>query len=133
MTLIPTNSTVSAPQVAQLFLKDVYRLHGLPRRIISDRDVRFTEQFWQELHRLVQTKLAMSSSFHPQTDGQTERANRKLEEMLRNYVRYRQDDWCEKLAYLEFAYDNAKNKTTGQTPFLLNFGQEPLEFSDLSC
>jgi hypothetical protein len=76
-------------------------------------------------------KLAMSSLFHPQTDGQTERANRTLEEMLRYSVSYRQDDWCEKLEYLEFAYNNAKNKTTGQTPFLLNYGQEPLEFSDL--
>jgi RNase H-like domain found in reverse transcriptase/Integrase zinc binding domain len=75
MTLIPTNSTVSAQQVSQLFLKDVYRLHGLPRKIISDRDVRFTGKFWQEIRCLVQTKLAMSSSFHPQTDGQTGRAN----------------------------------------------------------
>jgi hypothetical protein len=80
MTLISTNSTVSAQQVAQLFLKDVYRLHGLPRKIISDIDVRFTGKFWQELQRLVQTKLAMSSSFHPQADGQTERANKRLEE-----------------------------------------------------
>jgi N-acetylneuraminic acid mutarotase len=79
----------------------------------------------------VQTKLAMSSSFHPQTDGQTERANRILDEILRHYVSYRQDNWCEKLAYLEFAYNNAKNKMTGQTPFLLNCGQESLEFSDL--
>jgi hypothetical protein len=79
MTLIPTKSSVSAQQVAQLFLKEVYRLHGLPRKIISDRDVRLTGRFWQELHRLVQSKLAMSSSFHPQTDGQTERANRTLE------------------------------------------------------
>jgi hypothetical protein len=79
----------------------------------------------------VQTKLAMSPSFHPQTDGQTERANRTLEEMLRHYVGSRQDDWCDKLAYLEFAYNSAKNKTTGQTPFLLNYGQEPLKLSDL--
>jgi hypothetical protein len=131
MTLIPTNSTVSAQQVEQLFLKDVYRLHGLRRKIISFRDVTFTGNFSQELHRHVQTKLAMSSSFHQQTDGQTERGNRALEEMLRHYVSYRQDDWCEKLAYLEFAYNSAKNKTTRQTPFLLSYGQEPLEFSDL--
>jgi hypothetical protein len=85
MTLIPTNSTVSAQKVAQIFLKDEYRLHGFPRNIISDRDVTFTGKFWQELHRLVQTKLAMSSSFHPQTDGQTERANRTL----RHSVSYR--------------------------------------------
>jgi hypothetical protein len=78
----------------------------------------------------VQTKLAMSSSFHPQTDGQTERANRTLEEMLRHYVGYRQDYWCDKLSYLEFAYNSAKNKATGQSPFLLNYGQEPLDFSD---
>jgi hypothetical protein len=84
MTLTPTKSSVSAQQVAQLFLKEVYRLDGLPRKIVSDRDVRFTARFWQELHRLVHTKLEMSSSFHPQTDGQTERANRTLEEMLRH-------------------------------------------------
>jgi hypothetical protein len=84
MTLIPTKSTVSAQQGAQLFPKDVHRLHGFPHKIISDRDVRFTGKFWQELHRLVQTKLTMSSSFHPQTDGQTERTNRKLEEILRH-------------------------------------------------
>jgi transposase InsO family protein len=120
MTLIPTNSTVSAQQVAQLFLKDLYRLHALPRKIISDSYLRFTGKFWQVLRRLVQTKLAMSSTFHPQTDGQTERGNRTLEEMIRHYVSYRQDDWCEKLAYLEFAYNNEKNKTTGQTPLLLN-------------
>jgi hypothetical protein len=64
----------------------------------------------------------MTSSFHPQADGQTERANRTLEEMLRHYVSYRKDDWYEKLAYLEFSYSKAKNKTTGQTPFLLNYG-----------
>jgi Integrase zinc binding domain len=86
MTLIPTNSTVSAQKVAQLFLKDVYRLHGLPRKMVSNRYVRFTGKFWQELHGLVQTKLAMSSSFHTQTDGQTEGANRTLEKMLRHYV-----------------------------------------------
>jgi hypothetical protein len=72
----------------------------------------------------------MSSSFHPQIDGQTERANRTLE-MFRHYVGCRQDDWCDKLAYMEFAYNSAKSKTTGQTPFILNYGQEPLKFSDL--
>jgi hypothetical protein len=131
MTLIPTKSTVSAQQVSQLFLKDLYRLHGLPRKIISERDFRFTGKFRQELHRLVRTKLATSSSFHPQTDGQTERANRKLEEMLLTLRELQTRDWCEKLAYLEFSYNNAKNKTTGQTPFLLTYGQETLEFSDL--
>jgi Integrase zinc binding domain len=70
MTLIPTKSSVSAQQVAQLFLNDVYRLYGLLRKIISDADVRYTGMLWQELHRLLQTKLAMSSSFHSQIDGQ---------------------------------------------------------------
>jgi hypothetical protein len=78
----------------------------------------------------VQTKLEMSSSFHPQTDGQTERADRTLEEMLRHFVGCRQYDWCYKLTYLKFEYNSAKNKTTGQTTFLLNYRQEPLDFGD---
>jgi IS30 family transposase len=96
MTLIPTKSSVSAQQVAQLVLKEEHRLHGLPRKITSDRDFRFTGRFWQEFHRLLQTKIGAVASFHPQTDGQTERANRTLEEMLRHLVGYRQDDWCDK-------------------------------------
>jgi Integrase zinc binding domain len=71
MVLIPTQTAVSAKEIARLHFNYVYCRHGLARKAISDRDVRFTGKFWQELHKLLQVKLAMSSSFHPQTDGQT--------------------------------------------------------------
>jgi hypothetical protein len=74
----------------------------------------------------------MSSPFYPQTDGKTERANRTRKETIRHYVGYIKDNLCAKLAYLEFAYKNVYNKTKGQTLLLLNYGQEQLEFSDLS-
>jgi hypothetical protein len=98
--LIPTNTTATAKETAKLYFNNVCGRHGLARKIISDRDVRFTGAFWQELHRLLQVKLAMSSSFHPETDGNTERANRTMAEMVRHYVSHRQDDWYQLLPAL---------------------------------
>jgi len=121
----PTETQCSAAQVAHLFLHHVIRLHGVPQRIISDRDPRFTSKFWQELHRLLGTSLAISTSEHPQTDGQTERANRILEEMLRAYVNYKTDDWDLWLDTAEFAYNNSVNAATQTTPFRLNYGRDP--------
>lgn len=116
----------TAPEVANIFFRNVFRLHGLPRVIISDRDPKFTGHFWKTLHSTLGTKLAMSTAFHPQTDGQTEQANRTLEEMLRAFVNYRQDNWDTYLPALEFAFNNTKNCSTGFTPFFLNTGAEPL-------
>lgn len=122
---IPTTTTCSAPVVADLFLKNIFRLHGLPRSIISDRDTRFTGGFWKELMRLLDIKLKMSTAFHPQTDGQTERTNRILEEILRNYVNYAQSNWTEKLHLVEFAYNNSDQDSIGCSPFFLNYGFHP--------
>ncbi|KAJ9531193.1 hypothetical protein QJQ45_006631 [Haematococcus lacustris] len=83
---IPTTTSVTASTLARIFFDHVFRLHGLPKVIVSDRDPRFTSAFWQELFKLTGTHLNMSTANHPQTDGQTERANRTLEDMLRNYV-----------------------------------------------
>jgi transposase InsO family protein len=129
--LIPTVSTVSAKETARLYFNFVYCRHGLSRKIVSDRDVRFTGRFWQELHRLLQVRLAMSSSFHPQTDGQTERANRKLEEMVRHYVAYRQDDWYTLFPALEFAYNSSKHRAIGVSPFYVCTGRNPIKFEEL--
>jgi len=121
-----TVTTVTAPQLATIFFDTVYRFHGLPRVVVSDRDPRFTSKFWQELFkRCFGTKLAMSTATHLQTDGQTERANRTLEDMLRPYVSLRQNDWDKHLTPAEFAYNNSKQTSTGFTPFYLNYGRNP--------
>src|SRR3954469_16966751 len=88
----PTKTTTSAPDTACIFFDHVFRLHGLPKSIVSDRDAKFTSKFWKTLFQTMGTKLAMSTAFHPQTDGQTERANRTLEDMLQAFTGYCQDD-----------------------------------------
>jgi hypothetical protein len=122
---IPTTTNVNAPQLAHTFFKEVVRLHGLPSSIVSDRDARFTSKFWRALWQQFGTKLAMSTSFHPQTDGQTERANRSLEDMIRAYVNNRQNDWDIHLPALELATNNSKQVSTGYSPFYLNYGFHP--------
>jgi hypothetical protein len=122
----PTTDTCSAEGWAALFLQNVVRLHGLPRKIISDRDARFTGTFTTELCRLLGTRQALSTSFHPQTDGQTEKMNRTLEEMLRHYVAPAHDDWDSHLPCAEFAVNAAVQESTRQSPFFLNYGYHPL-------
>jgi transposase InsO family protein len=121
----PTTSTVDAPGVAKIMFKTILRHHGLPVTIVSDRDTRFTSQFWTSLHKLCGTRLAMSTAYHPQTDGQTERANRTIIEMLRGYATSRRTDWDEHLIACEFAYNDSVNPSTGYTPFYLNHGRHP--------
>jgi hypothetical protein len=119
-----TTTTVTAPQLADIFMREIVRLHGVPESILSDRDPRFTANFWKALWSMLGTKLVMSTAYHPQTDGQTERANRTLEEMLRAYVNERQSDWDQHLSALELAYNSSVQASTGFTPFRLNSGQE---------
>jgi hypothetical protein len=119
-----TTTTVTAPQLATLFLHHVVRLHGVPQSILSDRDPRFTGHFWRALWSQLGTTLTMSSAYHPQTDGQTERANRTLEEMLRSRVNFEQSDWDDHLVAAELAFNNSVHASTGFTPFYLNSGRE---------
>jgi hypothetical protein len=97
----------------------------MPQVLVSDRDPRFTGRFWQRLFERTGTRLNMSTARHPETDGQTERANRTLEEMLRAYVSPYQDDWDEHLLAVEFAYNSAEHASTKYSPFYLMFGQHP--------
>ncbi|GAB4820780.1 hypothetical protein N2152v2_007826 [Parachlorella kessleri] len=124
--LAATTTTVTAPEFARLYFDNVVRLHGVQRSIVSDRDPRFTSKFWEALHTLQGTSLSRSTAYHPQTDGQTERANRTLEEMLRAYVDTETRNWDDHLAAAEFAINNAPHASSGQSPFYLNFGQHPL-------
>src|SRR5256714_14646586 len=116
----PTHTTVTAPEVAKTFFEVIFNHHGLPKAIISDRDARFTSHFWKALFEQLGTRLSMSTTFHPQTNGQTERMNRTLEEMLRIHATYKQDQWDEYLPAAEFAYNNSKQASTGFTPFELD-------------
>jgi hypothetical protein len=123
---IPTTSNVDAPGLASLFITHIMKLHGLPKSIISDRDPRFTGHFWKALHSSLGTHLSFSTAYHPQTDGQSERANRTIEQMLRPFVQSNQQAWDEFLPLLEFAYNNSISPSTGFTPFFLNYGHHPL-------
>ncbi|KAJ9517707.1 hypothetical protein QJQ45_004020 [Haematococcus lacustris] len=84
--LVPTHEAISAADAARLFYREVVRLHGLPASVVSDRGPIFNSQYWRHVCELCHTQLCMSSAYHPETDGQTERANRIIEEMLRHYV-----------------------------------------------
>ncbi|CAI7795068.1 unnamed protein product [Closterium sp. NIES-53] len=102
------------------------RYHGIPTTLISDRDPKFTSKFWKELMSLMGTRLAMSSAYHPQTDGQTERLNQIVEQLLRAACKDDINKWDLHLPVLEFAYNNAKHAATGETPFFLCYGRHPL-------
>jgi hypothetical protein len=117
--------TDTARDVAILFIKEVVSKHGVPLSIISDRDPKFTSEFWQEFTKLIGIDLKMSTAMHPQTDGQTERMNRTLEEMLRHYVDYNQRNWDELLPMVEFAYADSVQTSTGMTPFYADLGRHP--------
>ena len=122
---IPTNTDTNATDFCSLFLQHVVRLHGLPSTIISDRDSRFTSNFWNAVCKQLTIKLAMSTAYHPMSDGQTERVNKTLEESLRSYVNYHQDNWDQHLPLIEFAHNNVIHTSTGYSPFYLNYGQHP--------
>ncbi|GJE97660.1 polyprotein [Phanerochaete sordida] len=123
--LVPSLQTYRARDVAELVFDHIYKLHGLPRAIVSDRDSLFTSLFWDRLHKLIGVQLRMSSSFHPQSDGMTERANRTMEQMLRQCISPTQKDWATRLPAIEFAMNSARSETTGFSPFFLNSGRSP--------
>ncbi len=122
---IPSYITDTAHDVAKLFIKEVVRLHGCPLSIVSDRDRRFVSSFWSSLMKLLGVTLKMSSAMHPQTDGLTERLNRIIEELLRHYVSFYQDDWDHWLPILEFAYNSAVQSSTKMSPFVADIGRNP--------
>ena len=103
---IATVTTITTDETSRLFVDFVYKHHGPPRKLVSDRDTWFTSQFLVALCNVLGTIQAMSTPFHPQIDGQTERVNKILEDMLRHYVNPTQDDWSLYLSLIEFAYNN---------------------------
>ena len=129
---IPIQIQISAPELAQIFLDNVVRLHGFPRSIVSDRDPRFLSHFWRELFLLTDTTLRFSMANHLQTDGQTERTNRTLEQYLRIYARHNPASWAKYLTTAEIAYNNLTHSAIGMSPFYLVYQRHanfPLDFA----
>ncbi|KAK6220785.1 reverse transcriptase domain protein [Colletotrichum tabaci] len=122
---IPYLEASTAEDLAYTFLKYIISNHGLPKEIVSDRDKLFTSKFWKSLISQLGADHKLSTSFHPQTDGQTERINQILEQYLRCYVNYDQDNWVALLPTAQFAYNSAVGESTLHSPFYLNYGFEP--------
>lgn len=127
----PCNKTITAAGLAKLFQRQVFRRHGIPTKLVSDRDPRFISNFWQSLFRSLGTKLNISTSHHPQTDGQTERTNQTLEQIVRCYVHPLHDDWMDYLCLAEFAYNSQVASSTNMSPFTANYGFDPSAPLDL--
>jgi hypothetical protein len=125
---LPLKHPFTASGVAKAFLDHVYKLHGLPSIIISDRDRIFTSSFWSELFKLAGVSLHMSSSYHPQSDGQTERLNQTMETYLRCFANACPSKWSSWLSTAEYWYNTCKHSSTGLTPFQALYGYEPNHF-----
>jgi transposase InsO family protein len=130
--IAPTTTSVTAAETAKLYVDHVWKHHGIQLELISDRGTQFTSHFFEELTRLVGTQQCLSTAYHPQSDGQTERVNRVLQDMLRHYVSATQDDWDEYLSVVEFAINNSDHASTGASPFMLNYGRAPRTPFDIS-
>ena len=120
--------------IADIFLKQNFRLHGIPKVIMSDRDPKFTGNFWKSLFQGLNTTLNFSTSFHPQTDGKTERVNQVLEDLLRTYVKYQPGKWEDYLHMVEFAYNNNNYQASARfSPFEILYGRKcktPISWSN---
>ena len=123
-----TTTNCDSRTTANLFMEHVFRSYGVPKTIVSDRDIRFASAFWSDLLNCLGSRSLMSTAFHPQTDGQTERANRTLEDMLRCFCSDYMDRWDTLLIPLEFAYNDSKHAGTKETPFFLNYGRHPIQY-----
>jgi len=122
---IPTHDTITSPELARLFLLHIFSKHGVPAHVTSDRGTEFISHFFRSLGKALDIRLHFTSGYHPEGDGQTERANQTLEQYLRMYCNYQQDNWAELLPLAEFAYNNAPSATTGVSPFFANKGYHP--------
>jgi hypothetical protein len=128
---VACNDTLKPEGLADSFVKNVVRPHGIPSSVISDRGTLFTSGFWENITKALGISRDLSTAFHPQTDGQTERVNATLEQYLRAYCNYQQDDWGNLLPIAEFCYNNTQAESTKVTPFFANYGYHPRFTPDL--
>jgi hypothetical protein len=121
---IPVKTTYSGAQLAELYMSRIVCLHGVPKKIISDRGTQFTSRFWKRLHESMDTKLNFSSAYHPQTDGQMERTNQVLEDMLRACTLKHGRRWDKSFPYGEFSYNNSYQASLKMAPFEALYGRK---------
>lgn len=121
--LIPVKSTYKTMEIADIFMREILWLHGIPRVVISYRDVKFTSIFWKTLFSGLGTQIQFSIAYHPQMDGQTERLNQILEDMLRMFVMQQLHKWEDYLHLVEFAYNNGCHESLGMSPFEVLYGR----------
>jgi len=126
---VPCRTSVDAKDLADMFLTHIFRLHGLLTTIVSDRGPQFAATFWRRLCERLASEPRLSTTFHPETDGQTERTNATMEQYLRAYVTYLQDDWP---CLAEFAANNQASESTGVSPFFANIDFDPRWQFDLT-
>jgi hypothetical protein len=122
---IPFRKDFTAEQLAEIFKDRVYRYRGIPKSIISDRDKLFTSNFWQTFLAEAGVKRKLSTAYHPETDGQTERTNRTLKQYLRTYCNFKQDNWVSLLPMAQLAYNNKIAESTGESPYYALHGKHP--------
>ena len=125
-----TLTNISLEGIAKIYRDNIWKLYGIPRKILSDKGPQFASKFMEEFTKALGTKRQLSTVYHPQTDSQTERINQEIETFLQHYMNYQQDDWTNWLATAEFQYNDKKHAAMGKTPFKLNFGRHPWK-SDL--
>ena len=121
---VATIEVMLAKGLARLFRDNIWKLHGLPESVVLDRGPQFTAELMKELNRMLGIETRLSTTFHPQTDGQTEWMNQELEQYLRFFVDYRQNDWPEWLASAEFVVNNKVHTAMKISPFIANYGRE---------
>jgi hypothetical protein len=130
---IPVKTTYTGTRLAELYISRIVCLHGVPKKIVSDRGTQFMSRFWQKLHESMDTKLNFSSAYHPQTDGQTERTNQVLEDMLRACALKHGGSWDKSLPFAEFSYNNSFQASLKMAPFEALYGTKcrtPLYWSE---
>jgi len=124
--LIPCNKTITSEQTGNLLLENLYKRFGLPDKIISDRGPQFTSNSFKELLKILGIKSALSTAYHPQTDGTTERMNQEIEAYLSIYCTSYPEDWPKALHLMEFTHNNRRHADRMKTPFELMFGESPI-------
>ena len=123
--IIPTHIDITVEDLALLFFNHCYCENGLPKDIISDRDKLFLSKFWTALHKLTGVKLKLSSSYHPETDGSSERSNKTINQCIRYHVRRNQNGWVRALPRIRFDIMNSVNASTGFSNFQIRMGRSP--------